>query len=502
MKLRSSYDWVVLGDDPGALLSAGLASRLGLSVLVVDSPQDRAKSKISKNDQLWDPELNCLVGLGETENFPGVWYRCLRRLGLSDAEKHWIQPTPSEPDLLFPGLRMRWRNDLSQLKRELDREFGATEVPAQAILEWVERARSPVLSYWSQSPERMTWAALPDGRLRGKSERGPSDPTAVIRALQKVRARVPLQTLESGKGEILRSAIWNAFSSGQGPDLGVERWLNLASLSPVSAGFRGGLGQFREHLKNLAMQNGAHVPEGLRARRIFIEEGRLVGVQLQSRGSVIGAQGGVVGCALDQIQEQASVSGRSWLRRFREAPQATSWRFTLALTVEADAVPVGAATRMIWSEAGAPPLEIEVVDPLDRGISQSRHRIIFLRTLVPFSPESLAPAYQRRIAGRMFRQLTEVMPFLEFHVVRIYPDFRDDSDDDFRGAHPFSTLVEVPVNLRAGLRSGLGTRTGIEGLFVVSPEAFPELGSLGTAFAALEATAWIAHRSGIAGPLS
>ena len=58
MKLRSSYDWVVLGDDPGALLSAGLASRLGLSVLVVDSPRDRAKSKISKNDQLWDPEMN------------------------------------------------------------------------------------------------------------------------------------------------------------------------------------------------------------------------------------------------------------------------------------------------------------------------------------------------------------------------------------------------------------------------------------------------------------
>jgi hypothetical protein len=170
--------------------------------------------------------------------------------------------------------------------------------------------------------------------------------------------------------------------------------------------------------------------------------------------------------------------------------------------VEADAVPVGAATRMIWSEAGAPPLEIEVVDPQDRGISQSRHRIIFLRTLVPFSPESLSPIYQRRIAGRMFGQLTEVMPFLEFHVVRIYPDFRDDSDDDFRGAHPFSTLVEVPVNLRTGLRSGLGTRTGIEGLFVVSPEAFPELGSLGPAYAALEATAWIAHRSGIAGPLS
>ena len=35
MKVADHYDWVVLGDSPGALLSAGLAARLGYSVLVL-----------------------------------------------------------------------------------------------------------------------------------------------------------------------------------------------------------------------------------------------------------------------------------------------------------------------------------------------------------------------------------------------------------------------------------------------------------------------------------
>jgi phytoene dehydrogenase-like protein len=30
-----AFDWIVIGDDPGALLSGAMAARLGLSVLIL-----------------------------------------------------------------------------------------------------------------------------------------------------------------------------------------------------------------------------------------------------------------------------------------------------------------------------------------------------------------------------------------------------------------------------------------------------------------------------------
>lgn len=48
---------------------------------------------------------------------------------------------------------------------------------------------------------------------------------------------------------------------------------------------------------------------------------------------------------------------------------------------------------------------------------------------------------------------------------------------------------------------GVDSRSGVEGLFLSSAEVYPHLGTMAAPVAALEGSAWIAHRMGLAGPL-
>jgi hypothetical protein len=138
---------------------------------------------------------------------------------------------------------------------------------------------------------------------------------------------------------------------------------------------------------------------------------------------------------------------------------------------------------------------------------------------MPFTQESLSADYQRLVAARMLRQANELLPFLEFHVTRIYPDFRmatesknplgvapgkdkdQDQESELKEVYGFKSLEEIPDNLIVSSGKGLGSNSGIDGLFVASEESYPDLGSFGPTVAALEGVTELAHRSGIAGPL-
>ena len=72
---------------------------------------------------------------------------------------------------------------------------------------------------------------------------------------------------------------------------------------------------------------------------------------------------------------------------------------------------------------------------------------------------------------------------------------------EWKDAHPFHALVDIPECLRIYEgNEGASCQSGIEGVFVATRESKPELGDFAATLAGLEATAWIAHRNGIAGP--
>ena len=256
---------------------------------------------------------------------------------------------------------------------------------------------------------------------------------------------------------------------------------------------------------------------------------------MNNRGNIISARGGVLGCSFEKASQKMVFGGKRFLPVRRKKVIPIGWRFTIALTVHQEAIPNRPMTRSVWKEKDAPALEIEIVDPSDYRSDRSEKRMIYLRTVMPYAAESLNSQHQRLTAARMLSQVIEILPFMEFHVVRIYPDFRVGADisevlrvipsisspevsapefsgpetsnpspsdklDELKQLYGYPSLEEIPDHLLVYAGEDLTSSTGIDGLFRVSGESYPDLGSLGPVVAGLEAVAWLAHRSGLAGP--
>jgi hypothetical protein len=262
------------------------------------------------------------------------------------------------------------------------------------------------------------------------------------------------------------------------------------ALARTAGSFRGGMTAYRRFLAGLAQRLGAQIPAGMECRRVFVEDGKLMGIQLADKGKMIGVKAGVVGCGLSQLNEFLSFSGSNTKGGLRTGPKPLGWRFTVALSVHAEAIPEGMASRAVWKESGAPLLEIEIADPQDYDLGPPDSRLIFLRTWMPFTAESLEVAFQRLVAARMFRQLTEIFPFLEFHVTRVFPDFRSaesSSKDEFSEIYGFVSPEFIPDNLRIYGAEGIGFSTGVSGLYAANGESYPTMGFFGSSVAAIQA---------------
>jgi hypothetical protein len=520
VKLRDHYDWVVLGDHPGALLSAGLAARLGLSVLVLPVFPGKTLS-ISEDGRFVDPESNYLLSLGRVPRFSGLLSECLGRLGILPAELEQIEGLEPLPQVLTPDMRLSFGLNDEQLEQALQRELGKELAQKSGLMPALKRAEADYLSFWLQLPERLTLSAdkkkmpvvSPNARIQNLRRRLAKEVSGPEQARwlgsSKSAANLAKDLGSDGVAELFAGLV---FGAGGSPlrDPALDEVLHLLILARTGASFHGGMTAYRDFLQRLAKRLGAHVPPALECKRVFVDQGRFTGVQVANRANVISAGGAVAGCALSQLGGLVSHSGRNWWKRLKTSPKPEGWRFTISFIVQSVAIPPGTSPRMVWQERGAPPIEIEITDAEAVGTASGRRfeqRAVQARTVLPFTSETLEPEYQRKIASRLLRQLTEILPFLESHLVATYPEFRHSAElpGELGEVYGFASLDLIPENLRCfrpERGTGVGSRSGIEGLFVASGESFPELGSFGGTVAALEAVSWLAHRAGLSGPFA
>lgn len=517
MRLRDHYDWVVLGVHPGALLSASLVARLGLSVLVLPMAPTFERV-ISSSGQFLDPEPNYVLGLGRAGDTEGLVLSSLNQVGLLPEEMNWIQEHQVHPQILTPKTRMNLE-EIDQLSFEMNREYGAKQSQAMGLISALKQTESDFLKYWQNYPRQFTLTpdrkktlsqplTLASFRRKLMKAHRATDPSALVWLESYQRASHLANRIERQDLNETLAGLWYWMTSTSNEDPHLFDLLHLSNVSRTGASFKGGMVNYRLFLMELGKRLGVHVPAKTECRRIFVEKGKFAGVQITNRGSMISATAGILGCSLKYAQAKVNYTGTTWFWKKKTPPQPKGWRFTLALTVHKEAIPPGMLSRWVWQETGAPVLEVETVNPEDYQKTASDERILYVRTLMPYTTESLKPEYQRKVAARMMRQLIEVLPFLEFHLTRIYPDFRfgrenpniETTFQELRDLYGFKTLDAIPNNLLIFEGKGLGNQTGIEGLFAASEESFPHLGSLGGTVAALQSVAWLSHQSGLFGP--
>lgn len=502
MKLRDEYDWIVLSDHPGALLSGVLAAKLGLAVLILPlSEADPLKRDAAR--ALVDPEPNWWTGLAGPNGEPGLLARCLERAG---KEFSFIE----SPDLqcLLPGYRVEMGRAIEDFERAALRENPQEREAIQSLARLIAGVGPEVRGFWASLPERRTKKLEDEAKeprlkralKRWAAQKNPNLWWAAKRAIQeKNLQKRDRRWLLPRRPE---SAFLQLFLEGvQGASFHRSPLQGMA-VAQSGGWYRGGAQKLRQDLIQAAMSLGATYDAALPCRAIFIEEGRFLGVQVSNRGSMITGKALAVGCGIDQAREYISTGAKkSWRRRLKRAPEATSWCFTLSLSVREGGVPAGMGPHLVWQDPGAPPLLIENVDPADYGLEGKGRRLLFLRTYLPFEHETLGVEYQRKVAARMLRQFVEIAPFVEYHLLRVYPDFRGDGSE-LSEVYGFPSLSLVPESLRRYRGTGVGVDSGVQGIYMVNGEAFPELGTLGSTVAAVEALARVAHAQGKAGPFS
>ncbi len=515
-RLKDSYDWVVMGDSPGALLAGCLAARRGLSVLIAGlGPSSEVRT--SKNDIPLDPESNWILGLGRGERMNGLVYQCLSEIGLSPAEGEKIKQPRGSFTMATPRMRLTLMVEHEQFVRELKRELGEVTFSKLGFAEVLRASRDAIVESWFQLPARLSDQKPAQGEVRKRRPRViPHDRVNrdLFRKLarnskltdrtQRSWATCGKQAWDSAPVQELAAALRTGafgFSSpvNELPDLSLIKGLEGAALASTGARFEGGVSALRAFLLNVAQRAGAQVPNEAEVSQIFVEGGRFAGVQLSHKSKMIACSGGILGCALEHALKRVSTSGSSWLKRPVTPPIPTGWLFTISVVARAEALPEKVSDRLIWIEGGSPGVEIEISDCEDYDYAEAGSRLIFCRTLLPFTKDSLNPRNLRLVASRMFKKLSELFPFLEFYVNSIYPDFRSSVSlalDEISEAYPYHTPSDIPESLRsyAGTR-GVRTSTGIDRLYVASGESFPEWGSLGSVVAGLESLAISAQRT-------
>ena len=529
MKLRDHYDWIVLGEKPAALLTASLAARLGLSVLVLPLAPVMGFSA-SRSGQCFDPESNSIVGLGKSSH-GSLLGNTLAKIGALPSEEFDRNTVSRVPQFLVPDTRVAFFSDEDVLKAELQREFGTEAGAALNILKIIETKFN---SYWHKFPTYLS--IQKQKRVKGEGPRTLAELRKHLKKRIKASNSKAYSNLDKNisdmrvgiEGDFLSLATGLQYwvTSGASSEPKVFDSLHMWSLARTSGSFKGGMTAYREFLLSLARRLGVHVPIKTECRRIFIEQGRFAGVQIANFGNMISSHAGILGCPLDKAYPSITYTGRHWFHRKRKGPAKVGWKYTLALTVRKEAIPKGMLSRLIWQEPGAPALEIEVVNPTDYKadyrITNTDHRIIYLRTVMPYTDESLTIEYQRLISARMVQKVTEIIPFLEYHINQIYPDFRKAGQQkvlfhlpqkasepqkenerehglELQELYGFSSLEMIPSNLLVfdNDSKGIGFKAGIEGLYVASDESYPHLGEFGATVAAFEAIAALGDRLGL-----
>lgn len=545
MKLLESYDWVVFGRSPGALLSGALVARMGLSVLIVPLGES-AEAHTTPSGLFFDPERNSLLGLGQVGNLRGILHLALCRAGATQRELDLIDLQNSGTQVLTPEVRVSLC-DHELFQFEMERELGGEIEKRLGLVSALGKIEKEVLNYWEKFDNRFDLASS----KRSKKFSGPSIRSELTSLFSQTFSRadenlkgwsglsgevIPPKVLKSLPGvEELVAGIMSGTVLLGNPNPTPFEFLHSLCLMRSSAAFHGGLSGLRKLLLALAVRSGAHYLPDAECKRIFVEKGRLSGLQIANLSQMVSAKAGCLGTSFSTAAKRMVFSHSRKTRAFRVKREPVGWQFTIALKVREEAIPQGLSRRAVWQESQAPLLEIEVVHPQVYSLALSQYRIVFLRTILPYDPETLELAYQRVVAARMIELAGEVMPFLEYHLTMTYPEIHSSLRAPGASAHPrvgsggasgsdleveygFKTLSDIYDNLlvyqyehldrilseggRPRFDPMADAQTEVSHLFVCSEQTSPELGNMGPVIAGIQCAAWVAHRSGIGSPFA
>ncbi|MBI3542918.1 MAG: hypothetical protein HY075_06565 [Deltaproteobacteria bacterium] len=490
MRLAERYDVICAGGGLSSYLCSALLAKAGKRVLVIDE-EDQATARTYGDGYIFDPDFAGFTGLNDT----AALGRSLRELGVGTDD---FRAADSVIQVLTSNYRLVFSKEAEAFEREVRREVARGHEDVFAFFDLLRRAAGSIPSFVEGALTRgqgTTADASSWRRFWG----------SYYSKIQSDRPVALSKVLPSNGAELcenLGAAILGAMSYAAPTNLGCEQSMRGLSVSLQGQGFYvGGLDALKKRLATLVLEAGGSVKRDTSVESLITESGKVVGVLLSSFEGIIRSNIVVIGSRLRRLYLTLPENMRdpSLFRSLgRVVP--SSWRFTVSLTVKRSVIPIGATSSMTYVGSHQFPLEEEnylKIQIIPDGVYSSRPEgaetaTLLVTALVPYRASALDYDYLRRLGGRMIRTLAELMPFLEYNIVSLYPDFRA-NDAELREAYPFRGPDWLPENLMQyyvrGHRSvqdfwGPSWTTPHTNLYFAGRSVWPSLGTYGEALAA------------------
>lgn len=248
-----------------------------------------------------------------------------------------------------------------------------------------------------------------------------------------------------------------------------------------------GVGAIIERLIKSIHANGSDVLIGTEVASIVMEQKKVSGLLLSSFEGVVKGSQVVIGEDLRVLYGSIPLSLQDTNYVYDLSRVENSHiEHTVVFEINEDALPRGMAEDVVYLSDPTLPLEGENYLTL-RSVKSGRGTIyVFATVLVPERVAKTQPKSLRRLSAMMLRKMEEIMPFVEYNIRQVWPDFRHAA---------VSESVRRPGKARYYVRGGK-LRQGFNAVSIATPHdnmhacgglIWPSLGLYGEALSGLRA---------------
>lgn len=457
MQVSGAYDLIVIGDQLSGLFLAAGAAQAGYCVLVLEESSVptvayEAPSGRLLGDYLAEPFLGLHDG-APMDTF-------LKSLGLY---QNLDDLFPShEPPLQVVGKNLRL--DFSYDPAALDANLATELAGRPGLLAGLRRLLPGLVVEKGSFGQAVAAAGLP---------------------------------VEEERWGWLQAALYGAVAD---PGLAYPDYKEVLSLAARGVRFPlGGRSAIRERLQARVKVYGGTIKRATRVDEIVFEKGKLAGVLLSSYEGFVRAPlvAGALGARtfLHLVPEEYRPSSlTSAIARVNPR----FWRLSFTLLVPEASLPegMGSHVALFGEEPGDEFLQLQLFPKNAYGGIPAGHRALVVRSLVPFTPDTLGEVPVGRALKRAFRRLGAVIPFLNERPFLLAPDPEKlGGDPAYNRYFRFKDLDFIPPSylafestLEGGKESRYldWSRFGLPGLALCSRDIYPLLGGTGEVLAAME----------------
>jgi len=437
----AQYDVICAGGGLSANLSAALLAKSGKRVLLIED-EDYARPRVFDKGIYFDPDFTPFCSF-EARSILG---RCFKELGIDVSAE--LKPLKAITQVLSSRYRIAFSQESKETLQEIQREV---EVAPQTVagffgLLYKVGEKSPVVL------EKVLTLGQANRKDIAHWRKFWGSYYKSIHGHQPVKLQTVLRAQRFGDGarecEILGSALLGGLSFAAPNNLGFEQVVRSLPLYLAGQGlYSGGIASLKTRLADYVKSHGGAV-RTTTVEALSVEKKKITGVVLSSFEGVCKGDLVILCGKLRRLYRQLpnSFQEQSVVRSL-DRIQPSHWRFTIAVSIEKDVLPIGITPHMTYLGSPNYPLEEENFLRIQTISDENAEQATILVTaLVPYRASSLDYGYLRRLAGKMMQALSSLIPFLDKHVVSIYPDFRA-NDLAIRELYPFKGPDWVSENL-------------------------------------------------------